>query len=155
MLDYYEALGVEEKADLADIKKAWRRAQVEFHPDKNPGDASAEERFKLCSEAYEVLSDEHRRKVYDMSRHVGPDMSIDPSILDDIQGENGQEILSSFVKVFNSYIEERAPGFSRIAQHLVDYEERLERKQERAQSAQKGKSYRVVRQGGVTVRVPK
>lgn|GEM_PF-6810821 len=155
MLDYYEALGVADSATDAEIKKAWRRVQIESHPDKNPGDKGAEDRFKLCAEAYEVLRDPHRRKMYDMSRHVGPGMSIDPSIFDEVSGENGEEIISSFVKVFGAYLDDKMPGFQRVAQYLDDYEDRLEGKRARAQAKQKSKGYRTIRQGGVTVRVPK
>ena len=59
--DFYKALGVAKDASGADIKKAYRKLARELHPDKNPGDAKAEDRFKEVSEAYEVLSDETRR----------------------------------------------------------------------------------------------
>ncbi|HXV75053.1 MAG TPA: molecular chaperone DnaJ [Candidatus Polarisedimenticolaceae bacterium] len=63
--DYYEILGVERDADLAAIKKAYRRAALRFHPDKNPGDRQAEESFKDAAEAYAVLSNEDKRQLYD------------------------------------------------------------------------------------------
>jgi molecular chaperone DnaJ len=66
--DYYQALGVSKSASAADIKKAYRKLARELHPDKNPGDAKAEARFKEVSEAYDVLSDESRRKEYDEAR---------------------------------------------------------------------------------------
>src|SRR4051794_40654640 len=66
--DYYQALGVSKTASAADIKKAYRKLARELHPDKNPGDAKAEARFKEVSEAYDVLSDENRRKEYDEAR---------------------------------------------------------------------------------------
>lgn len=66
--DYYAALGVPKDAPAADIKKAYRRLARELHPDKNPGDAKAEARFKEVSEAYDVLSDERRRREYDEAR---------------------------------------------------------------------------------------
>jgi molecular chaperone DnaJ len=68
--DYYEVLGVERKASLDDIKKAYRRLAVKFHPDKNPGDATAEEKFKELGEAYEVLIDENKRAAYDRFGHA-------------------------------------------------------------------------------------
>jgi molecular chaperone DnaJ len=66
--DYYAALGVAKSATAADIKKAYRKLARELHPDKNPDDAKAEARFKDVSEAYDVLSDEERRKEYDEMR---------------------------------------------------------------------------------------
>ena len=68
--DYYKALGVAKDANAADIKKAYRKLAREFHPDKNPGNADAESRFKEVSEAYDVLSDEAKRKEYDEARSV-------------------------------------------------------------------------------------
>jgi molecular chaperone DnaJ len=66
--DYYAALGVSKTATAADIKKAYRKLARELHPDKNPDDTKAEARFKDVSEAYDVLSDEERRKEYDEMR---------------------------------------------------------------------------------------
>src|SRR5919199_3946695 len=63
--DYYKVLGVKRDAKPDEIKKAYRRLARKFHPDVNPGDKSAEERFKQITEAHEVLSDEKKRKVYD------------------------------------------------------------------------------------------
>ncbi|MCP3982413.1 MAG: molecular chaperone DnaJ [bacterium] len=63
--DYYEILGVERDADVATIKRAYRKAAVRFHPDKNPDDPEAEHNFKLAAEAYAVLSDAEKRAVYD------------------------------------------------------------------------------------------
>ena len=65
MKDYYEILGVSENASEKEIKKAFREIAIKFHPDKNPGDASAEERFKEASEAYDVLSSPEKRSRYD------------------------------------------------------------------------------------------
>src|SRR3954449_9994940 len=68
--DYYAALGVPKDADAAAIKKAYRKLARDLHPDKNPNNAEAEERFKEVSEAYDVLSDEKRRKEYDEARSL-------------------------------------------------------------------------------------
>jgi molecular chaperone DnaJ len=68
--DYYAALGVPKTATAAEIKKSYRKLARELHPDKNPGDAKAEARFKDVSEAYDVLSDETRRKEYDEARSL-------------------------------------------------------------------------------------
>lgn len=69
--DYYEILGVDRKADADEIKKAYRKLAVQFHPDKNPGDKSAEDKFKEATEAYEVLKDDEKRRVYDQFGHAG------------------------------------------------------------------------------------
>src|SRR5947199_9709267 len=66
--DYYAALGVPKDAPQAEIKKAYRKLARKFHPDANKGDATAEEKFKEISEAYDVLSDETKRKEYDEAR---------------------------------------------------------------------------------------
>src|ERR671933_1848368 len=63
--DYYKVLGVKRDAKPDEIKKAYRRLARKFHPDVNPGDKSAEERFKQITEAHDVLSDPKKRKVYD------------------------------------------------------------------------------------------
>src|SRR5881409_1713193 len=66
--DYYAALGVPKDATAADIKKAYRKLARQYHPDANKGDAASEEKFKEISEAYDVLSDERKRKEYDEAR---------------------------------------------------------------------------------------
>jgi molecular chaperone DnaJ len=68
--DYYEVLGVPRDADSAEIKKAYRKLAVRFHPDKNPGDAAAEEKFKEIGQAYEILSDDEKRAAYDRFGHA-------------------------------------------------------------------------------------
>lgn len=69
--DYYEVLGVEKGTNKDDIKKAYRKLAMQYHPDRNPGDASAEEKFKEAAEAYEVLSDDDKRARYDRFGHAG------------------------------------------------------------------------------------
>lgn len=69
--DYYEILGVSRDADQGAIKKAYRKLALKYHPDRNPGDQKAEERFKEAAEAYEVLSDEQKRARYDRFGHAG------------------------------------------------------------------------------------
>ena len=69
--DYYEVLGVEKTATAEEIKKAYRKKAIQFHPDKNPGDKQAEENFKEAAEAYDVLSDPTKRQRYDQFGHAG------------------------------------------------------------------------------------
>ena len=69
--DYYDVLGVSKNADEQELKKAYRKLAVQFHPDKNPGDKAAEEKFKEAAEAYEVLSNADKRARYDRFGHQG------------------------------------------------------------------------------------
>src|SRR5438132_13584388 len=73
--DYYEVLGLDldRNASIDDIKKAYRKMAVKFHPDKNPGDKAAEEKFKELGEAYEVLCDPQKRAAYDQYGHAAFD----------------------------------------------------------------------------------
>jgi molecular chaperone DnaJ len=74
--DYYEVLGVSKNASEAELKKAYRRAAQKHHPDRNPDDKQAEENFKECKEAWEVLSDSQKRAAYDQFGHAGVDPSM-------------------------------------------------------------------------------
>jgi molecular chaperone DnaJ len=69
--DYYEVLGVSKGAPADEIKKAYRKQALKYHPDRNPGDAEAEEKFKEAAEAYEILSDQQKRQRYDQFGHAG------------------------------------------------------------------------------------
>lgn len=69
--DYYEILGVRRDASHEDIKKAYRRLALKYHPDRNPGNKEAEEKFKEAAEAYEVLSDQEKRRIYDQRGRAG------------------------------------------------------------------------------------
>ena len=71
--DYYEVLGVDKGADKDTIKKAYRKVAMKYHPDRNPGDKEAEEKFKEATEAYEVLSDDQKKSVYDQYGFAGLD----------------------------------------------------------------------------------
>ena len=68
--DYYEILGIAKNAEADEVKKAYRKMAMKFHPDKNPGDKSAEEKFKEAAEAYDVISDPQKRAQYDRFGHA-------------------------------------------------------------------------------------
>jgi molecular chaperone DnaJ len=68
--DYYEILGIAKTASGDEIKKSYRKVAMQYHPDRNPGDKSAEEKFKEAAEAYEVLSDSDKRAQYDRYGHA-------------------------------------------------------------------------------------
>lgn len=92
--DYYEVLGVGRDADVSQIKRAYRKAALQFHPDRNPGDGDAEERFKEAAEAFEVLNDPSKRRLYDQFGHEGPSRA-------GFQGFSGaEEIFSHFGDLF-------------------------------------------------------
>ena len=69
--DYYQVLNVSKQASEPELKKAYRQLAMKYHPDKNPGDHTAEEKFKEAAEAYEVLKDPEKRQIYDQFGHEG------------------------------------------------------------------------------------
>src|SRR5438105_14472900 len=84
--DYYEVLGVSREASEQEIKSAYRKLALKHHPDRNPGDKEAEEKFKEAAEAYGVLADPEKRQRYDAYGHaglVGGGAGFDPTILAD------------------------------------------------------------------------
>lgn len=94
--DYYEVLGVARDADEETIKKAYRKAALKFHPDRNPGDETAEKKFKEAAEAYEVLRDPRKRQTYDRFGHEGLRGTAGP----DFSSINVEDIFSHFADVF-------------------------------------------------------
>lgn len=77
--DYYEVLGVSKSASADEIKKAYRKKALQYHPDRNPGDKEAEAKFKECNEAYEVLSNEEKKARYDQYGFAGVDPNFNPN----------------------------------------------------------------------------
>jgi molecular chaperone DnaJ len=96
--DYYEVLGVGRDADADAIKKAYRKLAFQYHPDKNPGDADAEERFKEATEAYEVLSDADKRAQYDQFGAGGPGARFQG--FQGAQGFDMDDALRTFMNAF-------------------------------------------------------
>ena len=90
--DYYQVLGVEKTATPVEIKRAYRRMAIKYHPDKNPGNKEAEAKFKECAEAYEVLSDAEKRKQYDQYGHEG----LRGTGMHDFSRMNVEDIFSMF-----------------------------------------------------------
>lgn len=95
--DFYEILGISKSASAAEIKKAYRKKAIEFHPDKNPGDAKAEEMFKKAAEAYEVLSDPDKKARYDQYGHAAFEGGGFGG-----GGMNMEDIFSQFGDIFGS-----------------------------------------------------
>jgi molecular chaperone DnaJ len=106
--DYYEVLGVQKDSTKDDIKKAYRRLAIQNHPDKNPGDKAAEERFKEATEAYEVLGDDQKRQTYDQFGFAG------------VEGMGGGQSPQDFSDVFKGFedIFGGMGGFSNIFDSL-------------------------------------
>src|SRR5688572_7171198 len=92
--DFYEILGVSKTATPEEIKKAYRKVAIQFHPDKNPGNKEAEEKFKEAAEAYEVLSDTEKKAHYDRYGHARPGSSYGGHNM------NMDDIFSQFGDIF-------------------------------------------------------
>lgn len=94
--DYYESLNVARDASADEIKRAYRKCAMKYHPDRNPGDAEAEKKFKQCAEAFEVLSDPEKRQRYDRYGHEG----LRGAGMHDFSGMNATDIFSMFEDLF-------------------------------------------------------
>jgi molecular chaperone DnaJ len=102
--DYYDILGVKRDADAGELKSAYRKVALKYHPDRNPGDKQAEENFKEAAEAYSVLSDPNKRQIYDQFGHRG---------LEGISGggpSGFEDIFSSFGDIFEEFFGLRSGG---------------------------------------------
>ena len=105
--DYYEILGVSKSASSNEIKKAYRKKAIEFHPDKNPGDKVAEINFKKAAEAYEVLSNPQKKSQYDQFGHAAFESGGFGG-----SGMNMDDIFSQFGDIFGSAFGGNFGGFS-------------------------------------------
>ena len=97
--DYYDVLSLQRDSSAEDVKRAYRRLAMKYHPDRNPGDEEAERSFKECAEAYEVLSDPERRRVYDAHGHAG------------LRGRPGHDFRSMNVEDIFSMFDDILGGF--------------------------------------------
>ncbi|RME87801.1 MAG: molecular chaperone DnaJ [Planctomycetota bacterium] len=107
--DYYEVLGVSKGASEEEIKKAYRKLALKYHPDKNPDDKDAEEKFKEATEAYEVLTDPEKRKLYDQYGHDG----LKGAGMRDYSSMSMEDLFSSFGDIFGGSIFEELFGYQR------------------------------------------
>jgi molecular chaperone DnaJ len=99
--DYYEILGIDKSADADEVKRAYRRMAMKYHPDRNPGDVEAEGKFKEAAEAYEVLSDQQKRARYDQFGHEGLRGGGGPAT-HDFSRMNVDDIFSMFNDIFGA-----------------------------------------------------
>lgn len=112
--DYYEILGINRNASEGEIKAAYRKLALKYHPDRNPGDKTAEESFKEAAEAYEVLHDPQKRNIYDQYGHHGIEGT-------GFSGFGGfDDIFSSFGDIFEDFFGFRTTGFRTRVQRGAD-----------------------------------
>ena len=112
--DYYEILGVSKSASALEIKKAYRKKAIQYHPDKNPGDKTAEANFKKAAEAYEVLSDPNKKSKYDQFGHS----AFDGAGGFGSGGMNMDDIFSQFGDIFGGAFSGFG-GFGSSAQRTI------------------------------------
>lgn len=101
--DYYEVLGINKNATDEEIKKAYRKLAMQYHPDRNAGDKSAEEKFKEINEAYEVLNDSEKRERYDQYGHAGVDPNMGGGGFGGFGGFSGGDYGDIFGDIFNMF----------------------------------------------------
>lgn len=112
--DYYETLGVAKNASEEELKKAYRRLAMKYHPDRNPGDKSAETKFKEAKEAYEILSDPQKRSAYDQFGHAAVDPSMAGQGGAGFGGFGGGSFSDIFGDVFGDIFGANRGGGSRV-----------------------------------------
>ncbi|MHC4431037.1 MAG: DnaJ domain-containing protein [Planctomycetota bacterium] len=141
MKSHYDVLGVKKSASPEEIKRAYRKLALEWHPDKHPDDPNAEDRFKHIVLAYEVLKDPDKKAAYDRGfdprSGVFDPTNIDPTLLDP------NEFLKVFSQMFGEYLDERIPGgfkdrVGRAAQRF-EAEEKKKKKKSRPKKKPKTK----------------
>jgi DnaJ-class molecular chaperone len=108
--DYYEVLGVTKGVSEDEIKKAYRKLAMKYHPDRNPDDSSAEAKFKEASEAYEILSDAEKRAAYDRMGHAAFDGMGGMGGGGGFHGGNAQDIFGQFGDLFGDIFSGRGQG---------------------------------------------
>ena len=110
--DYYDVLGVNKNASPDELKSAYRKLAVKYHPDKNPGDKGAEEKFKEASEAYGILSDKSKKENYDNFGHAAFEMVVVDKVGLEALEVSVVRIFRIYLKIFleTSEVEEEALG---------------------------------------------
>ncbi len=116
-MEYYEALGVNNDADDSTIKKAYRKAAMKYHPDKNPGNLEAEEKFKLVNEAYSILSDPQKRQSYDLYGKDGMNQRF--------QHQSNQNPFDVFNDMFGDFFNQQSRRVKRSSNIHIDLEVQL------------------------------